>query len=83
LLGISTRQLARYADHGKIAHKRKPGRGRGGRGEYLFLPEEVERLNVRMTIPAKMDRTTKPSTRPIVKTKVFIDPKLYGRSLQP
>lgn len=81
LVGVSTRQLARYADQGKIAHKRKPGRGRGGRGEYLFLPEDIERFNARTTLPAKLDRSSPSPKRPALKTKTHIDPKICGRTL--
>lgn len=81
LLGLSARQLSRYADQGEIAHKRKPGRGRGGRGEYLFARDDINRFNARTTVPARTGTALKPR-RPPVPTKVFIDPKICGRSFQ-
>lgn len=81
LIGVSTRQLARYADQGEIAHKRKPGRGRGGRGEYLFARDEIDRFNARTTEPTRRDAVSPPKRRS-VPTKVYIDPKIFGRGFQ-
>ncbi len=82
LLGASTRMLAQFANRGEIAHKRRGGRGRGGRGEYLFLPEEIERFNARTTVPAKNRRVEQRATlkRPRrIATKIYLDPSSCGR----
>lgn len=83
MIGVSTRQLARYAAQGQIAHKREGRRGRGGGGEFLFLPEDVEKFNSRTTIPAKAGRSMSSPKRPVVKARAHIDPKICGRTLGP